>query len=422
MSSDSDYSIFIPKKVENKFRTLCSLSPDLEWSGVLFYKIEGSFAEKRIKVICEDFLLMDQGTAGATEINFNTPEVAGYMAQNMELLDCYQGLCHSHNVMATFFSGTDTATLKQEGWNMNNFVSLIVNNAGEYTAGITRKVKYAVERQIHTKLTGSYPFFDKGEVSIGEITEDKEDTSVKYDIEWTELRIEKEQGWVDEVVERFKIVTGRRRVYTPTYGGYPAGFSPREIVDRVAGGVGRGIPSYSSPRGSEDEPELFGHQNFVPDEDIRMQGVQKPSTSKDDMPSDTDYEELYHRLKFPEEKIEGLVREIIMGTPFQTKKVALKLIGAGLEEMYSRRFNPKDDDPNGRANMMAFNSWFSSWIEFSLYDFDMDWVFEQLHAHETLYDDELVCILAMKLIDIIGDFPENVFQQEIIEQLKKFLI
>ena len=47
---------------------------------------------------------------------------------------------------------------------------------------------------------------------------------------------------------------------------------------------------------------------------------------------------------------------------------------------------------------------------------------EQLHAHETLYDDELVCLLAMKLIDIIGDFPENVFQQEIIEQLKKFLI
>ena len=41
----------------------------------------------------------------------------------------------------TFFSGTDKATLQSEGSDMNHFVSLIVNNAGKYTAGVTRKVK-----------------------------------------------------------------------------------------------------------------------------------------------------------------------------------------------------------------------------------------------------------------------------------------
>lgn len=42
--------------------------------------------------------------------------------------------------MATFFSGTDTATLREEGNDRNHFVSLIVNNEGTYTAAITRKV------------------------------------------------------------------------------------------------------------------------------------------------------------------------------------------------------------------------------------------------------------------------------------------
>lgn len=43
--------------------------------------------------------------------------------------------------MSTFLSGTDIATLKEEGRDRNHFVSLIVNNAGSYTAAITRKVK-----------------------------------------------------------------------------------------------------------------------------------------------------------------------------------------------------------------------------------------------------------------------------------------
>lgn len=43
--------------------------------------------------------------------------------------------------MATFFSGTDINTLKEEGRDRNHFVSLIVNNEGTYTAAVTRKVK-----------------------------------------------------------------------------------------------------------------------------------------------------------------------------------------------------------------------------------------------------------------------------------------
>ena len=103
LSSDEHFRIFIPKEVESKFRTLCELSPELEWSGVLFYTIMGSFEDKNLEVHCKDFFLMDQGTKVNTEINYNTPEIAAYMAQNLELLDCYQGLCHSHNTMPKSF-------------------------------------------------------------------------------------------------------------------------------------------------------------------------------------------------------------------------------------------------------------------------------------------------------------------------------
>ena len=61
------------------------------------------------------------------------------------------------NIM-TFFSGTDTATLKEEGRDRNNFVSLIVNNAGSYTAAITRRIK---SKQV--KESVSYEFFGDGE-------------------------------------------------------------------------------------------------------------------------------------------------------------------------------------------------------------------------------------------------------------------
>lgn len=42
--------------------------------------------------------------------------------------------------MSSFFSKTDLFTLQSEGADRNNFVSLIVNNEGSYSAAITRKV------------------------------------------------------------------------------------------------------------------------------------------------------------------------------------------------------------------------------------------------------------------------------------------
>lgn len=75
--------------------------------------------------------------------------------------------------MSTFLSGTDTATLQEEGNERNHFVSLIVNNEGKYTAAITRKVEYTtVVKSI------SYEGFS-GKVNLEE-EEEYNDKEIEY--------------------------------------------------------------------------------------------------------------------------------------------------------------------------------------------------------------------------------------------------
>ena len=62
-----------------------------------------------------------------------------YKNKNLEIKNSKDNI-QSHNQMATFFSGTDLQTLKEEGIDRNHFVSLIVNNEGTYTAAITRRI------------------------------------------------------------------------------------------------------------------------------------------------------------------------------------------------------------------------------------------------------------------------------------------
>lgn len=133
------YKMFIPKEVESKIRLLLNEIRNIEWSGVLFYDVEGSFEDSSLKVICKDILPMDIGNATYTEWDMNA-DVISYIVDHPELMGSYQSLVHSHHCMNSGPSGTDLNTLKEEGSDVNHFVSLIVNNAGTYTAMITRKV------------------------------------------------------------------------------------------------------------------------------------------------------------------------------------------------------------------------------------------------------------------------------------------
>lgn len=210
------FKMVIPPAVEEKIRLACASVPNLEWSGVLFFKYRGSFENGDLLVTCKDILLMDIGTASYTEWAADA-DVISYMAEN-NLLDCQMGIIHSHNTMHTFFSGTDTATLLQEGQNRNNIVSLIVNNDGKYSAAITR----LVTTEAHVKETGQYHLFGDG-IQTYEDEYDTEDQYVEYfmfDI------VRKEPNKLFSFIDRLKqVMTKKRTTVTATQsGGY--GYGP----------------------------------------------------------------------------------------------------------------------------------------------------------------------------------------------------
>lgn len=202
----------MPQKVERKFRHLCRKYPNLEWSGILFYKRSGTFEDNNLVITCEDFYPMDLGNATFTEFKVSE-DIVGYIAEHIELFDCEMGLTHSHNRMAAFFSNTDTSTLRSEGNDTNCFVSLIVNNEGTYCAAITRKVKSSVE--VTTKFLGSsYEFFGEGAVTTDEDPMSEATKVVdKEVIEYFMLDVEREvvEDPLEYLDKRFEEIEAKKR-------------------------------------------------------------------------------------------------------------------------------------------------------------------------------------------------------------------
>lgn len=210
----SSYKLIIPAKVESMIRLLCSEIKDTEWSGVLFYTYTGSFETDDLVIQCEDICVMDIGTSAYTEF-VESPAIINYQVDH-NLLDCKAGLIHSHNHMNTFFSSTDTDTLKQEGTSMNNFVSLIVNNAGNYTAAITRLISSIDD----VRSSKSYKFFDKGEIDLGSSKYSEE----KQELQCFFLEIQKEVSTYNEILQSLEQIKKSKTKYrVPTTSQYNIG-------------------------------------------------------------------------------------------------------------------------------------------------------------------------------------------------------
>lgn len=191
----SSFKLVIPADVEKIIRHLCNTINTIEWSGILFYTHEGSWETKDLTVTCVDILPMDIGSAGYTEFNMNA-DVISYMTEH-DLLDCDCGLIHSHNKMSAFFSGTDVNTLEKEGQDRNHFVSLIVNNAGQYVAAITRNV------QIHETVTSKSEYYTFDNVKV-ELEGTKEEERVVNKVQYKMMEVIK-----DEVSSPFQEIDER---------------------------------------------------------------------------------------------------------------------------------------------------------------------------------------------------------------------
>lgn len=362
-SGTYNYKLIIPAEVERKIRFTCQKVWNTEWSGTLFFTHEGSFENNDLVIRCVDIYIMDIGTQAYTEFDMN-PDVISYMCENPELLDCQMGLIHSHNNMSTFFSGIDTATLKEEGKDRNNFVSLIVNNAGSYTAAITRRIK---SKQVMESV--SYEFFGDGEKQ-----DTKEYVSDADEIEWFYLKIEKEgenYSFPDmaarlEEIEQAKAEKAKK-AQTPVYS---SGYKPKVV-----------------------QPTLFDNAN--------------------DLPFEEGYEIPYGQVTFDKVTLKSLVLQLITGSIIisNDSKIDITKWAKSMPALYEKRFG------KGEEGMKNFKIWVDTYAEY------LTWYVTDEKLEELGFDETEICaICAHDMIEELTKLPENDYVKGYIDALQKYLI
>lgn len=125
---DSTIKLKLDKSISDKIKFLCRQISEVEWSGVLFYSVEGSIIDPKNMIIhCKDIFPMDKGTGGHTAYEYGETLVEFRMdnpATNLMTI----GHIHSHNKMSVFFSGEDTSELTDNSQFHNYYLSVVVNN------------------------------------------------------------------------------------------------------------------------------------------------------------------------------------------------------------------------------------------------------------------------------------------------------
>lgn len=385
-SGTYNYKLIIPAEVERKIRFACQKVWSTEWSGTLFFTHEGSFENNDLVIRCVDIYIMDIGTQAYTEFDMN-PDVIAYMCENPELLDCQMGLIHSHNNMSTFFSGTDTATLREEGRDRNNFVSLIVNNAGTYTAAITRRVK---SKQV--KESVSYEFFGNGEKH-----DTKEYVSSADEIEWFYLKIEKEgenYSFPDIAARLEEIKQAKaekaKKAQTPVYQG---GYKPV-----IANSYGTKSGPANLVKKEADKPKVVQSTLF---------------DNADDLPFEEGYDIPYGHVSFDKVTLKSLVLQLITGSIIisNDSKIDITKWAKSMPTLYEKRFG------KGKVGMDNFKIWAETYTEY------LTWYITDEKLEELGFDETEICaICAHDMIEELTKLSENDYIKGYIDALQKYLV
>jgi len=115
---------------------LCQVISEVEWSGVLFYTVEGSIKDfDKVKLIVQDVYPMDKGDTASTGYDLGEDFVE-YRMDNPETLKWKIGMIHSHHHMKAYFSGVDLSELNDNTEFHNYYLSLVVNNQGALVAKV----------------------------------------------------------------------------------------------------------------------------------------------------------------------------------------------------------------------------------------------------------------------------------------------
>lgn len=118
--------------------------------------LEGSL-ERPQKVLIEviDFFLMDIGSGAHTQFSWGA-DLTEYYEENPHLMEdgIRTGVLHSHHSMGTFFSGEDVDDLviNTRDKEVDYYLSVIVNNKGEWISRLAFRIEETVEEKIKMKF------------------------------------------------------------------------------------------------------------------------------------------------------------------------------------------------------------------------------------------------------------------------------
>lgn len=264
----------------------------------------------------------------------------------------------------TFFSGTDTATLQSEGSDMNHFVSLIVNNAGKYTAGVTRKA--TLKQTINEEFT--YPTWGDERVTGNRVF-----TVEKEYIQWFNLDIEIEgvsNDFEKEMLDRIKEIRSSKAskkatevVRSPHYGGYPIGQYDNPVGRTVAAG-----PANTTP----------------------VKREVKQATLFDEM-DETMID--YDRFKLNEDIVDWVVKQTITCSVIipNSSNIDIEKWAKSMDSLYKKRFTDKKEFEAFAANFV---------------DFVVNYT-EDPEAAALLDSTEMAAVLAYQVREKLSTLPEN---------------
>lgn len=443
------YNIVIPKNVEEKIRHLCSVVHEVEWSGVLFYKKEGSFENNDLKITCVDIFPMDIGSGGFTDFD-DTPDIAAYRCEHLELLDegIYEGLIHSHNVMKAFFSGTDTNTLLEEGTDRNHFVSLIVNNAGNYVAAVTRRIKQEVHAVAHIVYTTKthYNSWDDIDIPLSDnetVEKDKEETKTIEYVEWYDLNITKEAAdndfnEIDNRLSAIKEAKAKKAYHSPYYGsslyGNSSGYNNHRNWDEIDSEESERTPwhpnLYPSYGQQSQSPKTFASSNVL------SQGSPKEDNNQDDgtgiqTDSRTDSTEeipLAVKYKFDNDLLNLITAKLLTGN-VASDVINYDAFVSVMDDKYEQLFGPliaeKHTDIDKTAikeNNDRLKDWIGVYVGFIVDTKDYDLMAQIVDDYGDDADvDDTRDICAFGIIKKLKAMPDSYVKNLMIKELKDYL-
>ena len=356
------------------------------------------------------------------------------------------------NKMA-FFSGTDTNTLLEEGTDRNHFVSLIVNNAGNYVAAVTRRIKKEVHAVAHIVYTTKthYNTWDDIDIILSDgdtVEKDKEETKTVEYVEWYDLNITKEAADND-----FNKIDNRLSAIREAKAGRAHQSHQSSYYDLYSYDKSSGYNDYENynDKGSEENDRTPWNPNLYPSYGQQSQSSKTLKNTPFNVSSQDSLEENNSQKDNTDMQIDirtNSTKEIPLAVKYKFDNDLLNLLTAKLltgnvasdiinydtfvsvmDDKYEQLFGPfiaeKHTDIDKEAiwrNNDRLKEWISTYVEFlvSAKDYDLIRQIVEDYGDDT-YIDDTRDICAFGIIKKLMAMPNSYVKNLMIKELKDYL-